>query len=99
MQLVVCGVSRPVQLEKSEQNLLVILESTDRREAIVLRAHAAPHGACDTWSPRKQVLANEQQGGDSPVEMLVEGGLPRTEWVQDDGGAAKVHHGGQPGGG
>ena len=41
MQLVVCGMWRPVRLEGPEQYILVIQDSTDRREA-VFRAHGPP---------------------------------------------------------
>ena len=66
VQLVVRGVRRPVRLEEPESSL------TDRREAMVFRAHAPPHGVCDYMINTLKLLANQQLGGDRLVEVLVE---------------------------
>ena len=65
MQLVVCCTWQP-------SRIVVAQESTDRREAKVFRAHAPPQGVCDNMVSALELLAN-QQGGDSPVGLLVEG--------------------------
>ena len=37
----------------------------------VFRVHVAPHGVCDNLINALQLLANQQTGGDSPIEMPV----------------------------
>ena len=66
MQLVVCGVRRPVQFHKSEQ------------PRGIFRAHAPPHGVCDNLIHADKLLANQYQDGDSPVRVLAEGLLERS---------------------
>ena len=46
----------------------VVQYSTNRREAKVFRAHAAPQGMCDNLTNSVKVLTNQQKDGDSPVE-------------------------------
>ena len=87
-----CG--GPLQVEGAEQSLGVIQDSTDRGEAKVFRARAAPQGVCNNLISALKLLANQQKDGDSPVEM-VGTGLSREESAQDDGWAQKVHHGRQ----
>ena len=72
MQLVVCGRRRPVRLESSEQDL-VVQDSMHRRDAKVIRAHAAPQGMCDNLIHALKLLANQQKDGDTPVQMVVQG--------------------------
>ena len=48
-------------------------ESTDRREAIVFRSHAAAQGVCDNLINALKLMANQQKDGDSPVKMVVQG--------------------------
>ena len=71
VQLVVCRVW--LQDWRNPSRILVIQDCTDRREATVFRAHAAPHGVCGNLVNALQLLANQQQGGDSLVEVPVEG--------------------------
>ena len=52
--------------------ILVIQESTDRREAKVFRARAPPHGVCDNLIHALKLLAKQYHDGDSPVRVLVE---------------------------
>ena len=63
-----CGTWRPVYPNK----ILVTQDSTNRREAKVFRAHAAPHGVCDNLIAHT-LLAHQQKDGDSPVRMVVQG--------------------------
>ena len=49
---------------------MAIQVSTDRREAKVFRAHAAPHGVCDNLINALKVLANQQEDGDSVGELV-----------------------------
>ena len=58
---------------RNPNRILVIQGGTDRREAQVFRAHAAPHGACENLVNALKFLANQQQGGDGPVDSLVQG--------------------------
>ena len=46
-------------------------DSTDRQEAKVFRAHAAPHGVCDNSINALKLLTNQQKDDDSPVKMVV----------------------------
>ena len=57
-------------------------DSTDRREANVFRAHAAPQGGCDTLINELKLLANQQNDGDSPVKMLVQGLQARSSMMR-----------------
>ena len=52
--------------------ILVMQDSTDRREAKAFRAHAAPHGVCDNLINALKLLANQHQDSDSPVRVLVQ---------------------------
>ena len=83
MQLVVRGVRRPVRLEEPESSL------TDRREAMVFRAHAPPHGVCD------YIALGKSAAGRGPSCGGAGGESPRTKQAKDDGRASKVHHGRQ----
>ena len=56
----------------SPNRVLVIQDSTDRREAEVFRAHAPPHGVCDNLINALELLAQQQLGGANPVDVLVE---------------------------
>ena len=96
MQLVVRGVRWPLRLEEPEQSL----DQTRQHrppEAKVFRAHAPQHEIWDILINVLKFLANQQLGGDSPVEVLVESS--RTKQIEDDGRAEKVHHGGLSRGG
>ena len=64
-----------------------VLVKLERSEAKVFRPHAPPQDMCENLmnALKSLLLANQQMGGDSLVEVLVE----------DDGRAQKVHHGGQ----
>ena len=73
VQLVVCAAYGGQYDWRNPNRILVIHDSTDRREATGFRAHAAPHGVCDNLFNALKLLANQQQGGDSLVEVLVEG--------------------------
>ena len=53
---------------ENPNGILIIQDSTDRHEANVFRAHAPPHGVCDKLINALKLLANQQTGGDSPVE-------------------------------
>ena len=68
MQLVVRGVRRP-----APNRVLVFLDSTGPSEAKVFRAHAPPHGACENLVCGLRLLGDQQLGGGSPVQVLVEG--------------------------
>ena len=52
---------------------VVIQDSTDRSEAKVFQAHAPPQGACENLVYALKLLAKQQLGSDSPVQVLVEG--------------------------
>ena len=45
--------------------------STERRRGKGFRAHAPTHGICDNLSNALKLLANQQLGSDSLVEVLV----------------------------
>ena len=62
------GVRRQVQWKVS-----VILDSTDRSEAKVFRAHAPPQCVCESLVCALKLLANQQLGGDILELVLVEG--------------------------
>ena len=58
---------------KAPNRALVIQDSTDRREAQVLRAHAAPQGVCATnWSMRSSSWPTSINMATSPVKMVVQ---------------------------
>ena len=57
---------------RNPNRVSVIQESADPSEATVFRAHAPPPGACENLVCTLKFLANEQPGGDSPVQVLVE---------------------------
>ena len=65
----------------------IIQDGTDRREAKVFRAHAAPSGVYDNLvNALNQVLANPQRGADnSPSEVLVKGLQERRRIKMTDG--------------
>ena len=86
----VCGVRRPVQLERSEQSLRVIPDSGK-----VFWARAPPQGACENPVFAPKLLANQQTGGDSFVDTIFEGlqEQSRLKIVNE------LERGGQPGGG
>ena len=71
-----CGVRHVAAIYdwRHPNRTLVMQDSKDRREATFFRAHAAPHGICDHLVNAVKLLANQQQGCDNLVEMLV-GGL------------------------
>ena len=52
---------------------LVVRDSTDRREAKVIRTHAAPNGVCDNLINALKLMANQQKDGDCSVNMVVQG--------------------------
>ena len=56
---------------------LVRQDSTDRRDAKVLRAHAAPQRMCDNLINALKLLANQQKDGDRIVQGLQERSLLR----------------------
>ncbi len=77
MQLVVCGMRRPVQLEGPEQNL----GYTGRwgpSEAKVFRAHVPPQGACENLVRSVKLLANLQNGGGNLVDTIFNGSQERS---------------------
>ena len=53
--------------------MLVTQDSTDPREATVVRAHAALEGTCENVSNAMKLLTNQQKDGDSPVGTTVTG--------------------------
>ena len=57
---------------RNPNRVLIRQGSTDRHEAKVLRAHAPQHEIWDILTNVLKFLANQQLGGDSPVEVLVE---------------------------
>ena len=69
MQLVVCGVRRASTLRWPRTESWSCKDSTDRREAKVCRAHAAPQGVCDNFINALELLANQQKDGDCPVSQ------------------------------
>ena len=56
---------------EAPNGVLVIQDSTNRREATVFRAHAASQGKCDNLMSALKLVANQKRDGDSPVRMLV----------------------------
>ena len=70
---------------KAPNRVLVIQDSTDRREAKVFRAHAAPNGVCDNLINALRLLANHQKDGDNPVNMDVQGFLKKSRFKIVDG--------------
>ena len=52
---------------KAPNRVLVIQDSTDRGEATVFGAHAAPQGVCNNLINALKLVANQQKDGDSPV--------------------------------
>ena len=69
VQLVVRSMWKTVQLENANR-ILVVQDTTDRREAKVFRAHAAPHGVCDNLINGGSAA---REGSDSPVNVPVAG--------------------------
>ena len=63
---------------RNPNRILVIQGSTDHQEAKIVRAHAAPHGMCDNLVNTLKLLANQQTGGVSPAQVLVDG-FPKNE--------------------
>ena len=55
---------------RNPTRILVMQDSTDRREATVFRAHVAPHEVCDKLIKALEHLANQYQDG---VRVLVKG--------------------------
>ena len=63
-----------MQLEGIEQSLGYAQDGADRSEAKeVCRVPAPPQGACENLVCALKLLANEQTGGDSLVDMIFEG--------------------------
>ena len=58
---------------RNPTSVLVIQASKDRNEAKVFRAQAPPKGTCENLVNALKLLANHQQNGDSPVNMMVQG--------------------------
>ena len=58
--------------------VLAVQDSMNPSEAKVFRAHAPPNGVCENRVCALKFLAHQQLGGDSPVQVPVEGS-PRTE--------------------
>ena len=83
VQLMVCGVRRPVQLEGPKR-------SPGTAEKQVFRAHAAPQGVCDNLINALKLLANQQTYGDGPVKMVVPGLLEKKS-AQNNGQAQKFY--------
>ena len=80
MQLVVCGMWRPVRLEKSEQNL------GQTRKHGPPTSKSFPSACCATWNVRQlgqhtQALGEQQTEGYSPAEVLVEGFQERSSFT------------------
>ena len=71
VQLAVCGMRWPSTNRRTPDRISVKQDSTDRREASVFRAHAAPHRVCDTLSGTLKLLANQHHDSDSLVRVLV----------------------------
>ena len=69
-------------------------DSTDRRDAKVFRAHAAPQGVCDILVKAPKLLVNQQKDVESPDKMVVQG-LQETSRLKFMDGP----HGTQPRGG
>ena len=57
--------------------ILVIQDSTEHREAKNNRAHAAPERMCGNLINSLKLLTNQQGAGDSPVENIVTGSLEK----------------------
>ena len=72
---------------RNPDRILVIRDSTGRREAKVFRTHDAPHGACDNLVKALKLLANQQPGGVA-VPWGGGGGSSRKKQVKNYGGAA-----------
>ena len=64
MHVVLCGFRRLVQLEEPEQG---------RSEAKVFRGQIPPNGVCENLVCALQLMANQQLGGDSLVQVLDDG--------------------------
>ena len=58
---------------RAPNRILVVQLSASANEAKVFRAHAAPLGLCDNLVNALKLLANQQKGGDSPLESIVTG--------------------------
>ena len=75
-----------VWLEGPEQNFW---SCQTPREAKVFGAHAAPNGVCDNLISALKLLVNQEEDGDSPGNMVVQG-LPdeksaSREWMRSEG--------------
>ena len=55
------------------KSFLVIQDSADTSEAKVFRAHAPPQGACENLVCALKLLAKQQMGGESLMQVLVAG--------------------------
>ena len=72
----VCCMWRPVRLEKSRG--LLKQDNTNLRDAKKICASVAPQEVCDNLVNALQLLANQQTGGDSTVDVPVEGFQERS---------------------
>ena len=88
MQLVVCWRAAASTNWNAPNRVLVTQDSTDRREAKVFRAHAAPQGVCDNLINTLKIVAKRQDDGDSPVKMVVQGFQEKSRlkiWTGSEG--------------
>ena len=83
---------------RNPHGVLVIQDSTDRREAKVFRAQAPPNGVCQNLVCTLELLAKPSRWR-VIARARARGKSSRGKQIEDCGGAPKVHHGGQPRGG
>ena len=72
MQMVVCGMRRPVHLEGTEQSLGHTRQHGPPRSKSVSSTCCA-QGVCDNLINALKFMANPQKDGDNPVKMVVQG--------------------------
>ena len=80
---------------KAPNRALVTQDSTNRRDAKVFRALAAPQEMCHNWINALTLWANQQQDRDRPVKMVAQGSEV-VKPAQNNGRAQTVRHGRQP---
>ena len=58
---------------RAPNRILVVQLSANANEAEVFKAHTAPLGLCDNLINAQKLQANQQKGGDSPIQSIVTG--------------------------
>ena len=85
MQLVVCGVRQPVQVEKSGQHLGRTRWHQPPRSKSLSGTRSAARGSCDNLDYALKLLASQYQCDVSPARVLVKGLQERSRLKMMEG--------------